>query len=395
MATLEARRRTLSLLVLALLICVCLSNASANDRADTSVPNDLLAATANHQELIERLLANNDWRLLRFVMGRSGISTAWNEERVQDMARSMQRRGVAIARASLQHAGMIWDSASVMDQRFVQWQEIISDQQPWQHRCGPVQLLGVEDDRELLSRLAAALPLVQDLHRRYFPFNQSQERPVHIRIFPTREKYDSQDFRAGSYATYRPRQALVALWIDHQAYASDADAEAVRLIQALCHELWHAYIQYHAPGMPVWMEEGLAEIFESAVVRGDQPLQIGPDIINATNKQVLRQNLDAGRVIPLQSLMEFSNTRFSEEAQIAYPQAWSVMHSLLFAEDDAFSAIVPDVIAALRSGSFGVEAVRSAVVELDWQTIEAHWRERLEQQQETPPRPSEYPPSPL
>lgn len=353
----------------------------------------LLDGTKTHNDLIERVIQTGDWRLLRFIMGRAGLRGAWDQDRVQALARTMAERDEQIIRLSLSRAGMIWDSVSEMDRRRQEWQHLEGLQQAYEWRYQHIQLLGCEQNQTILGLLQQAIPLVLDLHTRTFPFPQESERPIHIQIYPTRSLYDAQDFRAGSWATYRPSRNKIAIWIDREALNEDENKEIVRLIQALAHEMWHAYIQYHAPGMPVWMEEGIAEVFESALVRGNRRLSIGPEIINATNLTVVSHHRRGNRCIPVDELMLFTNAQFAARAQVAYPQSWSLMHSMMFAEDKEIADIPHRVIANLRQGLFAEKAVETALGNLTWDRIEQHWHQDLKRQQQAPKRPREYPPT--
>lgn len=373
--------------------CVILAAFSCPAVAEDSGA-DMLHGTETHFQLFQRFEETTDWRLLRFLMGRAGLQGARDVQRVQGLAAASRQQAPETLRLALKRAGIIWDRDSLFEARREAWSQRLDDRQMLELRHEHVQLLGAAEHEEILRRLHRAIPMVQRLHRDYMPFPQEVERPLQIRVYPSRSLYDAQDFRPGSYATYRPGRAKIAFWVDGAALAADREAELVRMVQVLCHEMWHFYIQYHAPGMPVWMEEGMAEVFESALVQGDEPLRIGPQIINATNQAALRRNLAAGFRIALNELMHFDTRQFTLHGQVAYPQAWSVTHWLMFTREQPQRDVIPRLIHALRRGHSTTEAVRYAIEEADWECIEAGWEAALGEQQKAPPRPAESAPSP-
>ncbi len=110
------------------------------------------------------------------------------------------------------------------------------------------------------------------------------------------------------------------------------------LRQTLQHEAFHQFAwQAISPNLPIWLDEGLAQVFEEGVWTGNQFLlgQVPPSRIRD-----LKADLNAGRFTDFKTFLGLTREQFqarmrNESAgRSMYNQAWAMTHFLVFATDE-------------------------------------------------------------
>lgn len=126
--------------------------------------------------------------------------------------------------------------------------------------------------------------------------------------------------------------------------------------ERIYHELVHWYLRRSGVNLPLWLEEGLAQVYESFILEGDQ-LMLG--------KAVRQQQIDHVRIAgtpPLAPLLETAQLDFSRASfkhgrtDLFYAQSWALADLLLFASPDNGLASVGRYVAALGAGMTGEKA---------------------------------------
>ena len=93
---------------------------------------------------------------------------------------------------------------------------------------------------------------------------------------------------------------------------------------SLRHEFFHVYHHHHMQQLdqrhPLWIQEGLACLYE------DYDLQADGSVYFHVNERhnVIKRRLAAGRTLPWEAMFEISRGRFMQNARTLYPQAWSM-----------------------------------------------------------------------
>jgi hypothetical protein len=140
------------------------------------------------------------------------------------------------------------------------------------------------------------------------------------------------DARLGNSAgVFIPDRNLLA------AYLQDQGREQVRSV--LQHEAFHQFAHTAiSPDLPIWLNEGIAELFEAGIWTGDA------FIINQVPPYRVRQlveDLQAGRLEPFSRLFQITHEQWlgairkdPERAGVLYNQSWAVIHWLINADDD-------------------------------------------------------------
>ncbi len=111
------------------------------------------------------------------------------------------------------------------------------------------------------------------------------------------------------------------------------------LKQTLRHEAFHQFAYERlGPNLPVWANEGLAQVFEYGVRVGDE-LRMGE--VPAGPLVEVQQAVREGRLIDFERMLSFDEPGWAgamadrDRGGLLYAQAWAMVHFLVYATDDA------------------------------------------------------------
>jgi hypothetical protein len=133
-----------------------------------------------------------------------------------------------------------------------------------------------------------------------------------------------------------------------------------RLFQRLYHEAFHAYLgAFVFPGkanaLPIWLNEGLAQLFETAIVEAGE-LRI--DHVDPNRRLAMRAALAEGKLLPLTELLTSQPQHFQvarvAEQQVSdryYLAAWALAFYLTFEQKIINSPALDDYVRALERGT--------------------------------------------
>ena len=156
---------------------------------------------------------------------------------------------------------------------------------------------------------------------------------------------------------FAPSQQYLAAFLDGQRRDS--------LRQTLQHEAFHQFIDKALPNnMPVWLNEGLAQIFEEGMWTGRQ-FWIGQ--VPPRRVRLLHAGLKSGRLLDFKALASLSPDKWAQtvagdrlRAADRYNQAWVTVYFLMHAKDASGQEIYRPrlfkLLQLLHDGTDGVEA---------------------------------------
>lgn len=140
------------------------------------------------------------------------------------------------------------------------------------------------------------------------------DEPVHLYLFETPERYDA--FVARQFPAFPHRRAF---FIETDTTLAVFAAWQERVAEDLRHETTHGYVHAVIPGVPLWLDEGIAEFFE--VPRSEQGM-------HAVHVAHLAGRLIEGTWQPDLARLE-SITEANALSQDHYAEAWCWTHWLL------------------------------------------------------------------
>jgi hypothetical protein len=140
------------------------------------------------------------------------------------------------------------------------------------------------------------------------------DEPIYVHLFETPERYREYvgkhfpdlPFRRALFVETDTRLSVYAHWSD-------------RVAEDLRHEVAHGYLHAVVPGLPLWLDEGLAEYFE--VPRGRDGLNV-PHV-----EELLRDHGD-NRWQPNLARLEYAVST-QDMGQRDYAEAWAWVHWML------------------------------------------------------------------
>jgi tetratricopeptide (TPR) repeat protein len=225
------------------------------------------------------------------------------------------------------------------------------------------------DTRALLTELEEFRASLATL----FPVTRVREPRTRIVLFesydafePYMPLYQGKTKPAGGYFLTRPDELMIALFGDH---TSDRNREIIY------HEYVHLQVSLRAPDIPLWLNEGLAELYATFSVDGDT-VEFGK--VHDSHITFLRQNA----LMPLKTLFAVrgNSPEYNESTHqgIFYAESWALLHMWMCGADTANRAKVGEFLVALnQSSSDTAAAFRSAFGE-DYTRIEVALRQYLD-----------------
>jgi len=176
--------------------------------------------------------------------------------------------------------------------------------------------------------------------RRFAAFETRDRSPMPLYLFRTRDAYhaflaahDLASDHSGGMFFVTPHVSGLATWVEGHSRS--------RTLSVLQHEGFHQFAWRHlGPTLPVWVNEGLAQYFEDAILI-DGRLTVG--LANAGRVQRVREALEAGDALALPALFALTpkgwgNTlrQQPQRSELLYAQAWSLAYFLIHADDGRY-----------------------------------------------------------
>jgi len=144
---------------------------------------------------------------------------------------------------------------------------------------------------------------------------------------------------------------------------------------ALYHEYTHALLHLNFTGLPLWLDEGLAEFYGNSRL-GEKESRVGT--IDESHLYILGQN----KLLPIETLLnvEQGSPYYNEanQASVFYAESWALVHYLLLDPEARERGLLKNFVAAWNKGGTQIEAAQQAFGDLKHfgQVIEGYSRQR-------------------
>jgi tetratricopeptide (TPR) repeat protein len=139
------------------------------------------------------------------------------------------------------------------------------------------------------------------------------------------------------------------------------DSSGEHPYHALYHEYTHALLHLNFTGLPLWLDEGLAEFYGNSQL-GENESRVGT--IDNTHLYILSQN----RLLPIEVLLkvEQSSPHYNEEnrASVFYAESWALVHYLMLDPEARQRQLLKNFIAAWDKSGNQIEAAQQAFGDL-------------------------------
>ncbi|HEY7118132.1 MAG TPA: DUF1570 domain-containing protein [Tepidisphaeraceae bacterium] len=209
---------------------------------------------------------------------------------------------------------------------------------------------------ELGTRMEA---MYGEYSRRLADFDLHEDRkPLDVYLFDRKQDY--MEFTGGQYEN--TGGVFMPAWNQLAAYL---EGQRDTLRRTLQHEAFHQFAQKALRGnMPIWLNEGMAQLFEEAIWTGDAFLmgQVPPRRVRQ-----LQLDLKDDKLLPLKQLMSMTGESWSHNltgnaslGSTQYNQSWAIVHYMAYGERGANGAKLVALLQALRKGKDQEDAFRDA-----------------------------------
>ncbi|MEE9403282.1 MAG: DUF1570 domain-containing protein, partial [Algisphaera sp.] len=214
--------------------------------------------------------------------------------------------------------------------------------------------------------------------RRFRQFGETGPNPFPLYLLSNEPRYHRFMRSAGIAAENSggmffvlPKRHGLATWTHGRSRS-----QTRRILQ---HEGFHQFaFEHFGQRLPAWMNEGLAQYFEDAVLL-DRGFELGladPDRIER-----VRQSITNGSALPLASLMKLASkdwhhtlTTNDSRAGLLYAQSWSLVYFLIHGNHGMYQVSFENYLRYLGEGIDADNAFRRAFGTNAVPAIENHWR---------------------
>jgi tetratricopeptide (TPR) repeat protein len=139
------------------------------------------------------------------------------------------------------------------------------------------------------------------------------------------------------------------------------DSQGSNPYHVVYHEYTHALLHLNFTGLPLWLDEGLAEFFGNTTL-GERESQTGT--VNAETLQFLQQR----QTIPVETLLQVDHSspyyNESDRASVFYAESWALVHYLMMNPDARQQQLLSKFTAAWDRTQNQVEAARQTFGDL-------------------------------
>lgn len=192
--------------------------------------------------------------------------------------------------------------------------------------------------KDLALRLDA---MFEEYSRRLVAFTPGKmDESFHVYVFRDRKQYArlTGDRFPNTGGIFISGQNLLAAFLEGQGRNT--------LRRTLQHEAFHQFAYTTiSPNLPVWLNEGLAQVFEEGIFTGREFVlgQVPPRRLRQ-----LQADLSGGRLIPFSRILTMddaaweANLRDRNKAASQYNQAWAMVHFLIYATDESGEPLYRD-----------------------------------------------------
>ena len=161
---------------------------------------------------------------------------------------------------------------------------------------------------------------------------------------------------------------------------TDVSGNGPLSFRSLYHEYTHAFFRYNFRGLPLWLDEGLAELYGNTSIEGKQAS------VGLPNDNQLRY-LQSNPFIPLDQLVSIDRSsplyNTSDHAGVFYSESWALVHYLQLSQELQKQDLINKFLAALHETDDPIEAAKQTFGDLSKfsDKLQAYTRQRSYQYQ--------------
>lgn len=227
--------------------------------------------------------------------------------------------------------------------------------------------------------------LFDQYQRRFSSFVPRNPEPMPLYLLRTREQYVR--YLAGYHIDASNAGGMFFVTHAAQGLATWAESGSrLKTFRILQHEGFHQFAwNYLGPNLPVWVNEGLAQYFEDAILVNGK-MQLG--IPGGSRIERVHQAIDDQDLLSFDRLMHINGEHWGrtlrtnpEGASLMYAQSWSIIYYLIHAEDGKHKDAFLDYLKLLNRGNDNDQAWLLSFGTVGLAALEHDWRDYAARQQ--------------
>lgn len=330
--------------------------------------SDLRRRIRNHQGWVDYYRESKDYRVFFLLASRAGRVVDMNRAKVISAAllKHPERTDAVLA-----NWGIDADIAAYNERVVTEWEKRYGAD-AIVNRTRNYIFLGTKNNEVFLGHLVYYQQRIFNFYERKFKV-QEQAEPFLVILHPSQDAYVQAGGPAWSAAYYSGSERAMVGFVPRE-FSNNAAWQAQNLIKTFFHEGWHLFFHYHVPNPPIWLDEGLAQIAETTVVRRNQISEGEQGAMHVTRDFVLRAQamVNSGQYVPLERMIHQTVQEFQANPGVSYPQSYSFVHFLLHGHR-RYRRILDRLIDELMDCKGREEAIRIAFDGFDLKEMEAEW----------------------
>ncbi len=235
---------------------------------------------------------------------------------------------------------------------------LLDQRRIWYRAGGPVLQVVSDAGRRDTEALADRVQALSGLFAAIWPTTPPVPRPIVVVALRDPSDVDRLLPDAVRSSRHARRAGMFVRGLDRDYVSLGLPGSPAQRLHVLAHEFGHALVDRHLERLPVWLDEGLAEL-----------LARGGSTSDATDARLGHvRMLAAEPLLPLAELLAATreSAHYTQAGLAArfYAQAWSLVHYLIVADGGARADRLTTFVALLRRGMTDIEAARAAFGDL-------------------------------
>ncbi len=242
-----------------------------------------------------------------------------------------------------------------------------------------------DEVRAFGQHMDAVFAQYEDRFREFHTRSQAQ---MPLYLLRTEQEYlqftASQDINAtntGGMFFFSPKSQGLATWTQGRSRS--------QTFQVLQHEGFHQFAFNHlGRDLPTWINEGLAQYFEDAIIVGDK---MTTGLANARRVEQVKHALAAGTGIEFAHLVGFTADDWAgtlhgdpDRAALMYAQSWSIVFFLIHGDDDRYQTSFARYLQKVSAGRDHQTAFREVFGEDSLRPLAKRWADFANKQNPDP-----------
>ncbi len=213
--------------------------------------------------------------------------------------------------------------------------------------------------------------------QRFADFNTHDQTPMPLYLFRARadyeaflQRHDLNGHNSGGMFFVTKDIVGLATWTEGKSRS--------QTLAVLQHEGFHQFAWRHiGPNIPVWVNEGLAQYFEDAILVRDR-MTLG--LAGSRRVQAVRGAIASGDVMPVAALLAMTPQQWGgilredpARSELLYAQAWSIAYFLIHADGGKYRAAFGTYLQLLSKSQDASQAYARAFGSSDVSKLEKAW----------------------